>query len=286
MEIWILLNPVLKFLSYIVSFFASGTVLFYFHFQKPLTTETKIYCHKLTQKLAAFGILISILLFLSVAGNLGGDLVSAFDTNMLSLAIQTNLGKSSAVSLLGFTILLIFAGTTGLFNSLIKIFAGGFILMSFVLVGHSTLNGLLTQLLIYIHLIGISFWIGSFLPLLNIGRMGNAVELHDVAVKFGNLAIVYVASLLAAGLVFSYILLGDLTLLFTSNYGNILLIKMVFVILLLGLGALNKYRLVPMLIYNFTAGEKRLSRSIYIEMILVLGAFFVTSILTTSVELP
>ena len=144
--------------------------------------------------------------------------------------------------------------------------------MSFILVGHSTLNGFLTQFLIYI-IFGISFWIGSFLPILNIGKMGNAVELHDVAVKFGNLAIVYVALILVAGLSFSYILLGDLNLLFTSNYGNLLLIKMVSVILLLGLGALNKYRLVPKLKDNFTAGEKRLSHSIYIEMVLVLGIF-------------
>ena len=116
--------------------------------------------------------------------------------------------------------------------------------------------------------------------------MGNTVELKDVAVKFGNLAIVYITLLLAAGLLFSYILLGDLKLLFTSNYGNILLIKMVFVILLLGLGALNKYRVVPNLKDNFTANGKKLSRSIHIEVVLALGIFLVTSILTTSVDLP
>ena len=283
MEIWILLNPALKFFIYIASFFASGTVIFYLHFQKFIEPETKLYCQKLIYKFSAFGAIISILLFLSVAGNLGGDLVSIIDMTMLSLATQVKLGKSAIVSLIGFTVLLIFGSKNDFINSFIKVFAAGLILLSFVIVGHSTINGFLTQVLIYIHLIGISYWIGSFLPLLN---MGNKIELYDVAIKFGNLAVAYILFLLVSGLMSFYLLLGDLNLLFISNYGNILLIKMVFVILLLGLGALNKYRLVPSIKYNFGNSKKKLSRSIKIEIVFALSILFLTSILTTSVTLP
>tara|TARA_A100000164_G_scaffold120990_1_gene106940 strand:+ start:871 stop:1731 length:861 start_codon:yes stop_codon:yes gene_type:complete len=286
MEIWILLNPALKFFIYIASFFASGTVIFYLHFQKFIETETKLYCQRLIYKFSAFGAIISILLFLSVAGNLGGDLVSTIDITMLSLAIQVKLGKSAIVSLIGFTVLLIFGAKNDFINSFMKVFAAGLILSSFVIVGHSTINGFLTQVLIYIHLIGISYWIGSFLPLLNIGNMGNKVELYDVAMKFGKLAVAYILFLLVAGLFSSYILLGNLNLLFMSNYGNILLMKMVFVILLLGLGALNKYRLVPSIKDNFGDSKKKLTRSISIEIVFALSILFLTSILTTSVTLP
>ena len=132
-------------------------------------------------------------------------------------------------------------------------------------------------------MIGISYWIGSFLPLLNIG---NKIELYDVAIKFGNLAVAYILFLLVSGLMSFYLLLGDLNLLFISNYGNILLMKMVFVILLLGLGALNKYRLVPSIKDDFDDIKKKLSRSINIEIVFALSILFLTSILTTSVTLP
>ena len=176
-----------------------------------------------------------------------------------------------------------FGSKNDFINSFMKVFAAGLILLPFVIVGHSTINGFLTQILIYIHLIGISYWIGSFLPLLN---MGNKIELYDVAIKFGNLAVAYILFLLVSGLMSFYLLLGDLNLLFISNYGNILLMKMVFVILLLGLGALNKYRLVPSIKDNFGNSKKKLTRSINIEIVFALSILFLTSILTTSVTLP
>ena len=286
MEIWVLLNPAVKLASYALSFFASGAVMFYFHFQKLLTTETKLYCHILIFKLSISGMIISILLFLSVAGNIGGDLGSIINTTMLLLAAQISLGKSALASFLGFTMLLISASMYGILNLFVKTSAAGLILLSFVIVGHSTINGFLTQVLIYIHLICISYWIGSFLPLLAICKMGNAVELHNVAMKFGKLAIFYISLLIIAGFLFSYILLGDLNLLFTTEYGNILLLKIGCVALLLGLGAVNKYRLVPNIKFNFEDSQKKLSRSIRIEIVFVLCVLFFTSILTTSVKLP
>ena len=96
----------------------------------------------------------------------------------------------------------------------------------------------------------------------------------------------YVGGLLLAGILFAYLLIGDLSLLFTSTYGNVLLAKLAAVCLLLILGAINKFRLVPSLLDEPQAGACRLRKSIHYEMILSLFVFATTGFLTTSVSLP
>lgn len=286
MEIWILLNPAIKFLIYIASFTASGTVIFLLHFRQLLSFETESYCQELLKQSSFFGVAISSLLFLSVAGNLGGDLLSGIDPTMLLLATQLIPGKAAIISFIGFTGLYICRKVPGWIASYLRILFTGLIPLSFIIVGHSTKNGLMTQALIYIHLIGISYWIGSFLPLINIIKRNNQTELYSIANKFGQFAVLYIFLLLAAGSSFSYIILGDIRLLLTSNYGNILLIKMLVVAALLGFGALNKYRIVPKILEDPHASSKKLWRSINIEIIFALIIFLLTSILTTSVLLP
>lgn len=55
----------------------------------------------------------------------------------------------------------------------------------------------------------------------------------------------YVGLLLGAGFGYAYLLLGDVTLIVTTQYGNVLLGKIVLVVALLTLAAFNKFKLVP-----------------------------------------
>ena len=96
----------------------------------------------------------------------------------------------------------------------------------------------------------------------------------------------YVGVLIIAGLIFSYILLGDISKLITTSYGNVLLIKMIIVSMLLSLGAMNKFKIIPYLSINPNLSLKKLKKSIQMEIYCVLLIFFFTSLLTTSVTLP
>ena len=71
MDVWIIINPSLKALLYVASFGSVGSFLFSLHFRKQLTEKQQSYCDYLSHKSALIGTVISLLMILSVAGNLG-----------------------------------------------------------------------------------------------------------------------------------------------------------------------------------------------------------------------
>ena len=96
----------------------------------------------------------------------------------------------------------------------------------------------------------------------------------------------YVSLLLSAGLGYAYLLIGDVSLLFTTQYGNVLLVKVVLVVSLLSLAALNKFKLVPSLESKQTNAVMRFHRSVQFEIAIALIILAVSSLLTTSMTLP
>lgn len=286
MEIWIVLNPIIKFLLYIAVFGSVGTLVFIFHFYRLLTPLQLDYCSSTSQKFTKVGVLVSFISILSIPGNMSGDLIGIIDINMVNLSIDTLALKASLLLFFGF-ILIYFLPT-----NFKKIFFIGntlaifIILFSFIVIGHSTKGGILTQSLVTIHLIGLSYWIGSLLPLKKMCNIADFKELKTITHSFGNYAVFYILALLIAGSIFSLILISDISNLSNTIYGNVLMIKMLFAMLLISLGALNKLFLVPRLDINNATTIIKLKKSINVEMIIVLIIFFLTSLLTTSLTLP
>ena len=97
MEIWAILAPLVKVLLYVLSFLAVGTGLFIFHFRSFLSQPTLAYCCKLVRKSSLIGSIIAPLLLLMTAGNIGGDLQSAFDPLMINIALSSKAGQSVLV---------------------------------------------------------------------------------------------------------------------------------------------------------------------------------------------
>lgn len=286
MEIWIVLNPIIKFLLYIAVFGSVGTLVFIFHFYRLLTPLQLSYCSSTSQKFTKIGVLVSFISILSIPGNMSGDFMGIIDINMVNLSIDTLALKASLLLLIGFILIYIlpikFKNTFFIGNTL----AISIIFFSFIIMGHSTKDGILTQSLVIIHLIGLSYWIGSLLPLKKMCNIADFDELKTIAQRFGSYAIFYILILLIAGSIFSYILLGNISSLFNTSYGNILLIKIVSATFLISLGALNKLFLVPKLNINNEITIRKLKKSINVEIIIVLIILFLTSLLTTSLTLP
>ena len=285
-DIWTFLNPIFRTIVYIFALTAIGTMLFQFHFSKLFDIGLTTYCQNLLKKLSFVGLLAGSIVFLSVAGNLGGDLYSTTDISLIKLSFETLSGKSALFLIIGFLLIIASISFKNTFSNLAKFLSIILILISFVIVGHSTLKGLSTQVLILMHLFCISFWLGSFLPLRFMCIDKNSKNLSIISERFGQFAIFYISVLVITGSIFSFILVGGFDPLISTSYGNFLILKLIFVTIVLSLGALNKFRLVPLIRINYEQGKKKLKQSIQFEIIITLIILFFTSILTTSLPTP
>ena len=286
MDIWIIFTPILKTLFYVASLLALGTVIFVKHFQHFQTVENTSFCRDLTIKACKYGMVISAGLLFSVAGNLGGEVWSILDPTIFSIAIYSKGGNAAGLAFFGFALIVI--ARKYVFNLEPLFLWVGFLLLliSFVWTGHAQKSGPIAQVALSLHIVAIAFWLGSFFPLRRMCSALEAENLYEIADRFGTLAIFYVCLLFISGLIFAYILIGDLSLLLSTVYGNVFLMKITLVSLLLGFGALNKFRLVPLVKLEPSVGAQRLQKSIQIEMLIAILILSFSGFLTTSTTLP
>ena len=286
MEVWIIFNPLLKTVLYLASLGSVGSFLFSLHFRLQLTQEQNLYCVQLSRKSAFFGTITSVLLLFSVAGNLGGDFISLIDFLMLQLAIQSKSGISYLTVFAGFVMMQIATKMPKKAQKGTFFIGSVAVLFSFTLAGHAQLSGVFTQLLLMLHLLGIAFWLGALLPFRWICLQSNVSNLSILAHRFGVIAMVYVSLLLITGIAYAYTLLGKLSHIFTTIYGNVLLVKFVFVVSLLCLAAFNKFKAVPALEKNPLQALRQFKSSVRFEIVLALFILFASSLLTTSLIVP
>ena len=286
LEIWTILNPIIRTFIYLTALYSIGSVLFKVHFHKFFNEEINIYCKKIIRNSALLGLIISILAFLSVAGNLGGEIQSIFEIDLIELSFETMQGKSYLLLIVGFIFLFLSYFFQRIFMNAFNIIGTVLILTSFIVIGHSLSQGIYTQILLLIHLFCISYWLGSFLPFKYMCNIKNYENLYLVAHNFGIYATFYIVLLVITGLIFSYFLLGGILPIITSTYGNVLICKLLLVSSVLMIGAINKFRIVPNIKENLSLGQSKLKRSINIEFMLTWFILFLTSILTTSLPTP
>jgi putative copper export protein len=142
------------------------------------------------------------------------------------------------------------------------------------------------------HLIATGLWGGGLLTLFWVlyrGTKKYTLPLSwaaETVRRFSRLALASVAVLLLTGLYQSWIQVGDLQTLFGTDYGRVLVFKVVIFIAMLGLGALNFFSTGPRLLRaaqestnELSPARKALTR-IGTESFLALLVFFVTGLLT------
>ena len=286
MDVWIIVNPTLRVFLYAASFLSVGTFLFSLHFSKHLTVAQKSYCDHLAFKTALVGSVISLLMFFSVAGSLGGDIASVIEPLMLQLALESKSGVGFLTAFISFMVMSMAHRLRGHANRFGLLVSSAALLLSFTMSGHSQLGGFLSQLLLMVHLFGIAFWLGALFPFHWMCLQPDTHNLSIVAHRFGVFAMGYVSLLFSAGVGYAYLLLGDVSLMLTTQYGNVLLSKIVLVAALLSLAALNKFKLVPSLEPRWTPNVRQFQRSIQFEIAIALIILTASSLLTTSMTLP
>ncbi|MBS97472.1 MAG: copper-binding protein [Oceanospirillaceae bacterium] len=213
-------------------------------------------------------------------------LAGMFDPFMLQILWQSPVGDALWERALGFGLIfvaLLPAPVPGrhLLEIAFSLLGSLLIGLSFSSAGHAlTLESWAAALLVG-HVIVAAWWMGSLVPLWLAMRRLTTAQLRTLMVRFGEIAVVAVLLLLAAGGLLVYQLTGWQNLLGT-DYGLWLLIKLALVGLILGLAAYHKLRLVPSLAGENCRGHE-LKRSLILEKMIGGAILAITTVLTTLV---
>ncbi|MDP2141844.1 MAG: CopD family protein [Gammaproteobacteria bacterium] len=213
-----------------------------------------------------------------------------FDIAMISLLAQSSVGYGVGLKLAGFVV----AGVALLLcrSTLLQptrkrlplllqcgwLVATGCFATSFAILGHIAELSLLPRLAVAGHVIVIGLWIGALYPLYVLAGTEIPERVQPLLQLFGRAGWVIIAALLVTGVYLVVQVLGSVDELFTTAYGLQLLLKLLLVLSLLCLAALNKFRLVPTM---HNAGKDSLRRSIMAEMVLAVFILLLTASMTT-----
>jgi len=234
--------------------------------------------------------------FLAQVGTASGSgLSGAFDRGMAGLLLGTQLGDFSLFRAVGFAILigsgLFFyrtmvqqtrAPSRPVYQRLFAVNVCGFIflLLSFRFGGHVSVQSLSVQFALAVHFTMFALWIGALFPLLTISRTAQVAELKVSLERFSKHAVVIVSLLLLSGLALMLSLIHSAAELFTTVYGMALMLKILLVIGLLAIAAVNKYFIVPRLLLQTNTAQ--FQRSVSLEIIVAILLLLLTAYLSTA----
>lgn len=276
-----------KALTYAFSLTASGGAIFILAFFGVLRAGERAQIVKVSVALAIFAIVFTLLRLPIIAATLGGDFFSMMDFPLLQFAIESSEGRAAGVRVLGLVLILLLLRPSAA-ASAGAVLGAVLVSVSFALTGHapSLDRGVLPQALVALHLLAASYWLGAFFPLRYVTYRLDPPGVAEVMKRFGDVALYIVGALVAVGIVLLWIMLGTPLVLFDSDYGRAVVVKLLFVAGLLGLATVNKSVLTPALARGDISALQRLRNSIMAEMAMAGLILVVTAMFTTVVGPP
>jgi putative copper resistance protein D len=214
---------------------------------------------------AAIAALLSgVLWFIFSVANMSGTLADVADREVLWTVLNETTfgGVWTARMLLAILVLVVisrrFASTAGPQPDWIIPFVTAALLASLAGVGHSQIEkgvaGVIHVTSDAAHLLAAGAWLGGLLPLgfilAHYGRetdTARATDLEEVLLRFSGMGYVAVAALIGSGLVNGWFLIGNVSGLFATPYGQLLLVKLVLFTGMLALAVSNRFWIVPSL---------------------------------------
>ncbi|MGB5863143.1 MAG: CopD family protein [Sulfitobacter sp.] len=269
-----------KALVYATSLTAAGSVLC-ITFLRALPASEVVVLKRFAVGLALAAAVLSLVRIpLRASFLMGGTWQGGTDPMILTMVAQSPLGTSVAVRLIGLAlILMLFIPIR--WNRLIAGIGVIFVAVSFVLRGHALEEPrLLLGALITVHLLGLAFWIGAFVPLYRAAGIGHGQDAAQLAHEFGRKAIYVVAILTIAGGITLWLLIGNPIAAAFTSYGQFFLLKLTMFLAIISLAAWNKMQLTPALLRGDVDACNRLRKSIRWEVGFVFLVLFTTATLT------
>jgi putative copper resistance protein D len=274
------LSATLRALGFIAVLQAGGAVLFLALFGSDLR-GARAGILRLLRLSATAAALLLLAQYLLEPARMAGALAGTFDMELQRFVLHTRAAVVLGLRLAGLAVLAWAARNDGARIRGFGVVGAVLIALSFPVTGHSAADPARAWLmpLLGLHLLVVEFWFGALLPLILVGRHESAAVAACVVARFSRVATWLVPLILAAGLVIAAILLPDVAAL-RGPYGLGLILKVVVFAALMGLAALNKWRLVPALQRHEAAARRALGRSIAVEFALIALVLMGTAILT------
>lgn len=134
----------------------------------------------------------------------------------------------------------------------------------------------LTRPMVFVHGVGIAFWAGALVPL-GLALKRQTADAVAFLRRFSSAILPVVAVLAAAGIVLAVIQVQTPSALVGTAYGRLLLVKLALLVFLFTLAAVNRWKLTASAEAGATEVQRRLTRSIGVEMLIVLAIFGVAA---------
>ena len=280
---WALASIILKATGYGAALLAMGGPLFLLAFQK-VPKEVLLLTRQIAVVAVIIGLAVLALQFGVRAARISGmGFAGATDKMMLGLIWDGPLGTAALCRSIGLTLIFAIVSKNPI-GLVLSVAGAALIAISFTFIGHSLGDPrwLLTCLLI-VHLLAAAFWAAALAPLHRaIEGTNGAIILH----RFGIISSLTVCLLIMVGITFALLMTGSVTALVTTAYGWTLLLKLFLVTGLMGIAALNKWRIVPALLTGKTWAGLSLRYSIRVEMFIIVIILIITAALTVVTTPP
>jgi putative copper resistance protein D len=203
-----------------------------------------------------------ILWFVFTVANMSGSLDGVLDQETLSTVLGDTSFGSVWIARLVLSIAAIvviwnrFDAKSSLRRDVVTPVLAAALLISLAGVGHAQVEegiaGMVHVVSDAAHLLAAGAWLGGLVPLALIlaahhrdREITREQDLDQVLMRFSGMGYVAVATLIGSGLVNSWYLVGTVTGLLTTQYGQLLLVKLALFAAMLVLAVINRFWLVP-----------------------------------------
>lgn len=230
---------------------------------------------------AAAGLVLSIAHALVEPARLAGELSGILDASLQGMLLASDAGTTTAIRVLGLAMVAGGSLKPSRFGALVALLGGALITASFAFMGHTASDERrwLLAILLILHLMLVAFWFGALWPLLISVKRESLVVGGSLIEEFSELAVRLVPIIFFAGLGLAVLLVPSLASLGTP-YGLLLLTKVAGFTFLMGLAALNKWRLGPRIARGDAAAAQTFRHSVVAEWVLIVGVVTVTAVMT------
>lgn len=275
-----ILSVIVRAVSFVALFQAAGIALFMALFAHlPSATEQSL--RRLGYCSAWLGLLLIATHQLLAGARMTGEFSGVVDWVMQWRALANNAGAGNVLRMLGVLLLVVALPRQGAGATLAGMVGATVVVLSFMITGHTSSHPQrwLLAPLILTHLWLAAFWFGSVAGLYLLVTKGTQQVAAEVVAEFSTIAIWLVPVIAIAGLIMALTLVPSLSVLL-APYGLLLLVKATGFALLMGLAALNKWRLGPALALGDRQAVGALRRSLAIEYALICGVFAAAAVMT------
>lgn len=287
-EYWTLANWLIKVALYLSIAFIVGGAFCYVLFGEYNDIKAKLL--KYIRFGAGLGCISSVLGFFILIGSFANTgFLGMFDTNYIRILISTPMGDMQVIRIVSFTLILalmliILCGKTNhvlQWHKVVLVLFSIPILYSFSQLGHVANLSFIPQMLLSTHVLVMSLWVGALYPLWCATYTITGLALKQRIHLFGRMASFIIALLVLCGVSIALLLFKDIDTLINTEYGYGFIFKMLLVLGIFVLAALNKWYLTPRLAQPKFA--KKLAHAIVFEMFLALFILTTTAYITTVV---